>query len=448
MRATTLKFFSLLGVGAIFFVLPPTGYGDDGQLVSSQGKRYHLEELQQLALKNNPTVAQAEAGVRVAEGQELQSGLYPNPVVGYDAEEVDLGDASDRGYHSIFVEQRIVTAGKLKHGRAIFTNVKAQAEINLEAQRQRVLNDVRMAFYQLLGMQEIFQFRSQLAGLTREALDVTTQLYNLGQADQTDVLEAGIEAQKAEVALTTAENGLSRAWTALAGVVGDPELPVLPVAGDMSEGISHFNKEELVGKLLRESPQVQALKAGMERAEAQLRRAQAERYPDFTLRAGYTYDNELDDSLVLFGVAVPLPLFDRNQGGIATAKGELSRAQAEIQRMELSLRAQFAAVYTEYANALEMVERYRESVLPMARRSYDLFLGKFKQMEAAYPQVLIAQRNFFESQVEYVRALTALRVHEAKIEGFLLAGGLDAPQAPVSPGSFRMLDVSSGASHR
>ncbi|HEX5082884.1 MAG TPA: TolC family protein, partial [Blastocatellia bacterium] len=47
-----------------------------------------LEDLERMALQNNPTVAQAEAAVRAAEGRRVQAGLMPNPIVGYAGEEL------------------------------------------------------------------------------------------------------------------------------------------------------------------------------------------------------------------------------------------------------------------------------------------------------------------------------------------------------------------------
>src|SRR5262245_15642759 len=45
-----------------------------------------LENLEQMALKNNPTLAQAEAAIQAAEGRRRQAGLWPNPIVGYEGE--------------------------------------------------------------------------------------------------------------------------------------------------------------------------------------------------------------------------------------------------------------------------------------------------------------------------------------------------------------------------
>jgi outer membrane protein TolC len=77
-----------------------------------------LEQLEQLALERNPTLVQAAARIEAASQRKLQAGLYPNPVVGYDGQE--LSERASGGEHGGFVEQTLVTAGKLGLSRRVF----------------------------------------------------------------------------------------------------------------------------------------------------------------------------------------------------------------------------------------------------------------------------------------------------------------------------------------
>src|SRR5260370_4000664 len=61
------------------------------QTTASEQKTITLEELQQMALQNNPTFAQSAANIKAAEGRKKQSGLYPNPTVGYQGEQIRGG---------------------------------------------------------------------------------------------------------------------------------------------------------------------------------------------------------------------------------------------------------------------------------------------------------------------------------------------------------------------
>jgi cobalt-zinc-cadmium efflux system outer membrane protein len=71
--------------------------------------------------------------------------------------------------------------------------------------------------------------------------------------------------------------------------------------------------------------------------------------------------------------------------------------------------------------------RYNREILPRAQKAYEMYLSKFRQMAAAYPQALIAQRTLFQAQTEYVTALVDLWQNVVQLRGMLLMGGLDAP---------------------
>jgi cobalt-zinc-cadmium efflux system outer membrane protein len=402
---------------------------EEAKQPSDSRETIRLEDLERMALENNPTLLQAAADIRAAEARKLQAGLYPNPRLGYDGEEISTRDPSEKAFHSFFIEQRIVTAGKLKHSQDIFAQEQRQVQAQQEAQRARVVNDVRLAYYQTLGAQKIVALRQELARIAQEAVDISAQLYNVGQADRPDVLEAEVVAQKAGLDLVNAKSQFELQWQRLVNIVGKPDLRRSPLAGNLEASFPEFNQGTITEQLLRESPQLRIVQAKAERADAALRRAKAEPYPDITVRAGYTYGKERGEkeSLFLAGISIPLPIFDRNQGNIASALSERNRTIEEKRRIELVLRDRMASTFNEYTTSKGSVEQYQKVILPRAQTAYDLYLKRFKQMAAAYPQVLIAQRNLFQAKVQYVRNQVNLWLSVTMIEGLLLTGGLDAP---------------------
>jgi cobalt-zinc-cadmium efflux system outer membrane protein len=399
-----------------------------------------LEDLEQMALKNNPTLAQARAAVRAAEGRRRQAGLWPNPIVGYDGEGLAFNPdvRANRIGHYVFFEQNILLGGKLSKSKNVAAQEKAEAEAEAEAQRLRVVNAVRLLYYEALGAQQMVDLRRQLADLTREAAGISGQLFNVGQSDQPDVLAAEVEQQRAEIDLARAQNDFNRVWQLLASVAGDPQLAMMPKAtrleGNLEAEAPKLAQEELLATLLRDSPEVKRALAGVERAKASISRAKAEPRPDLFLRGQVGNNNEFEEfsgfrvgweTRVEAGVRIPL--FNRNQGSVAAAKAELTSAEAEVQRVDLALRARLAESFSRYLTSLGTTSRYQREVLPRAQRSYELYLAKFRQMGAAYPQVLLAQRTLFQLRAEYVSSLVELWQNVTELRGMLLAGGLDAP---------------------
>jgi cobalt-zinc-cadmium efflux system outer membrane protein len=399
-----------------------------------------LEELERMALANNPTVAQAEAAIRSAEGRRKQAGLWPNPIIGYEADGLAFNDVvrQFRNAHYIFFEQNIVTFGKLGKNKIIAAREKDQTEAEAEAQRLRVLNTVRMLYYEVLGAQQMVDLRKHLVELTQEAVDISLELFNVGQADRPDMLAAEVESQRAEIDLMRAENDLSRVWKVMAAVVNDRGLAEAIKAprltGTIEMEAPKLNQEEMLAELLRESPEMKAAMAGIDRAKAVIARAKAEPKPDVFVFGRLGHSNDWAEFFGgktgwegEVGAGVRVPLFDRNQGNVAAAKADLVAAEKELQRVELSLRGRLADTFNVYLNSLGVAARYKREILPRAQRAYDLYLSKFRQMAAAYPQALIAQRTLFQAQAEYLGSLVDVWQNVTLLRGLLLTGGLDAP---------------------
>lgn len=404
------------------------------------GPVVRLEDLEQMAAQRNPTLAQAEAAVRAAEGRRRQAGLFPNPVAGYFLEEFAFKSPGETAEQGAFIEQTIPLGGKLSKAKRVFERERDQAVIVAEAQRLRVTNAIRVLYYETLGAQRLVELRDDLSQLAREAVDITKELANVGQADRPDQLEIEIEAERAEIDFLRAQNDWQRSWRTLATMVGNPQLAPSRLAATPEDEFQSLNETQLLDSLLSQSPDIRVAQAGVERARAVLQRARAERVPDLFLRGGLGYNYERFEPVVpsvagerkgLEGrleVGVNVPIFNRNQGGIATAEAELAIAERDVERLQLVLRGRFATSFREYRNAQQMAERYRTHVVPKAREAYQTYLVKFREMAAAYPQVLIAQRTLFQVEVEYAQALIQLRQSAIELRGFLLEGGLD----PVS----------------
>jgi cobalt-zinc-cadmium efflux system outer membrane protein len=390
-----------------------------------------LADLEQMALQGNPTLAQAAAQVQAARGRTLQSGLYPNPTVGYVGDLLGARQFSAGETQGLFIDQTIVTAGKLRLNRARYAQETTQADLQAEAQQYRVLNGVRMRFYQLLAMQRLIEVQADLLNVTRDALKTTEELVNVGAANEADLLQARIEERQERVTLENARALFESAWQQLAALVGNPHLPVGRLQGDLEAGCTLPDFETALAHILEASPEVRIARVEIARSGFALKREQVEPIPNVQVRVqgGYDFEPDARSFVTSVNVGVRLPLFDRNQGNIQVAQAQLARAHAEVNRVELSLRQRLAQAYARYRTSLAVAEVYRKSNLPDARRAYELYLEAFRSRRAAWPQVLVAQRTYFQISVDYVRALDELRRTEVAVLGLLLVDGLSEPPA-------------------
>jgi outer membrane protein, heavy metal efflux system len=397
-------------------------------------KTVTLEELQQMALKDNPTFGQSAANIEAAEGRKKQSGLYPNLTVGYQGEQI-RGGSFHGGEQGFFVQQDIVLGGKLGLNRKIFDQELKQAETEAEEQKVRVVTSVRMSCIQALAAQQTLELRQNLSKLADDAVETSRQLANVGQSDAPDVLQSEVEAQQAQLAVTMAEQNRQRVWRALAAVVGNPRLPLMKIEGNL-EDTPPVNPDELVEKIVDESPAVRIAELGVKRAEAALARAKRETIPDLQLRGGLQQNGELLSNGRPAGlqgfadVGVRIPISNRNQGNIAAAKADAERAKREVERVKLVLWERAASVVQTYTFSQAAIDRYKNQMIPRAQKAYEMYTKKYHDMAAAYPQVLVSQRTLMQLEVSYITALENFATSSLSLQSYLLTDGLEAPSQP------------------
>lgn len=397
-----------------------------------------LAQLEDMALADNPTLRQAEAGVDAARGRARQAGLWPNPVIGYFGEEMAGGQTTRWGEHGAFAEQPILLGGKLRLSRTVFEREVEQAEAVRDMQRLRIVSSVRALFYGVLTGERRVAVLERLTQVVTEAGEVSRQLFNVGAADRPDVLASDIEARRAALQLTAAKNELHAARIRLAALVGDLGVAGRALAGSIDEAIPELEREATISALIEQSPELRASSASVERARAAVERARRGTYPDLFVRGGLAYNRELLEigrggRSVPVGwegqaeIGISIPLFNRNQGAIAAARADQTRAQQERRRLDLELQARAAAAFDEYLTALRTAEAYRDEIVPMAEDAYRLYLARYREMAAAYPQVLIAQRMLFEMTGGYFDSLEKAWRSALRLQGLLVGEGLEAP---------------------
>src|SRR4029077_5216314 len=151
-----------------------------------------LADLEQMAIQGNPTLAQAAAAVEASRSKALQAGRYPNPTIGYAGDQIGIAGAAGE-LQGGFVQQTIVTAGKLRLSRAKYNQRAYEAELLALAQQYSVLNGVRMRFYQLLALQRMIELHRSMVENAEESLRTTREMFNTGQANRAEVLLAEVK---------------------------------------------------------------------------------------------------------------------------------------------------------------------------------------------------------------------------------------------------------------
>ena len=390
-----------------------------------------LDDFEAFALKNNPTLKQAQAITRVSAGMAHQAGLWPNPSVGYQGEQI-RGGSFGGGEQGGFVQQTIVLGGKLGLRRNVFEQQRKADEIGIQEQQLSVHGAVQVQFYSALARLRIVEVQHKLLEIATDATITAHQLANLGQADAPDVLQAEVETEQAKLEFVKAQREYIQSYEELAAVSGEPQIPLALLKGDLDHPPA-IDTDRYLDDLLENSPSLKRAQQSALRADAELVRNKSEAIPDLNIRAGVQQNQEiLESSMKPVGVqsfatiGVQIPLFNRNQGNVQAAKAEVERERAEVERIRLQLLQTAQPLLQQYLFSRMEEERYRTQLIPRAQRAYELYLGKYRTMAAAYPEVIVSQRTLFQLEDSYARTLGELWTTAVQLQNYLLADGVSA----------------------
>jgi cobalt-zinc-cadmium efflux system outer membrane protein len=392
-----------------------------------------LEEFEAFALKNNPTLMQAEAVARVSAGLARQAGLWPNPSIGYQGEQI-RGGSFGGGEQGAFVQQTIVLGGKLGLRRNVFEQQNKEDEIRVREQQLSVRGAVQVQFYSALARLRMVEVQGKLQDIANDAEATAHQLANVGQADAPDVLQAEVEAEQAKLEFVKAQREYIQSYEELAAVSGEPQVPLAILKGNLDHPPA-IDTNRYLDDLLQNSPSIKRAQQSVLRADAELTRNRREALPDLNVRAGVQQNQEiLESSMKPVGVqsfataGIQIPLFNRNQGNVEAAKAQVERERAEVERIRLQLLQTAQPLLQRYLISRMEEEQYRTELIPRAQRAYDLYLGKYRNMAAAYPSVIVSQRTLFQLQDSYARTLAELWTTSVQLQNYLLSDGVSAAQ--------------------
>lgn len=400
----------------------------DDPTASRQG--VSLQWIESLAIASHPAIAEARARVESTRGQYIQAGLPFNPVLQYQSDEV--GNEGASGLHSLGLSQQIVTANKL----SIAQQVQAQ-EIQKQNARLRVAEltvsaRVRGLFARSLVAQQRSQIADSIARVAEESLDSVSKLYEAEEVSKISVLQAKVELEQARIAAENAVTNYRASLQSLAAAAGGVDLASgvdLPggvdlaggvLVGDLEAMLVERPWEPLFAELSQMSPEMSLAGSELERAKWSLQLACAQVIPDVTVQAGAGYDGFSDDTFGVFGVSVPLPIRNRNQGNIRSARANVSAASAAIERTALDLQGRLAKAAGRHEVARTRYTRLQQSVIPNAEETFELSRQAFAAGELDYLQLLTAQRTLFNTQLAVLDAVGTASQTAAEIDSMVV----------------------------
>lgn len=367
-----------------------------------------LDEAMQLLLKQSPILLRDRQNVAVATANLTQAGLRPNPSFELNSESYPLYESRPGPF---FNNQELV----LRAGQTIETASKRGKRVQVARQElgvseSEVGNTIRQLKAELKRRYYTVVLAKAQRELADEILKQFDEIIRLNEARFKQGEISGLEMNRIRAErlrfftdVLDSDLQLRNAKTALLELLGVSDLSTpLDVAETLGVRPLALTPQDLQAQALQARPDLLAERQRLERNRQDLRLQKAEGVPNVTPFIGYKRD--LGANTLAFGLNVPLPFFNRNQGGVGRATAQITQQQYEVSRVLLAVQRDVQEAYQSLQTQAQKVRAMEQEYVPSARRARD-----------------IAQQSYRLGALDLIGLLDAERVYRETVRAYNVA---------------------------
>jgi cobalt-zinc-cadmium efflux system outer membrane protein len=369
-----------------------------------------------LVLSRHAGLRAQSLSLSMADARLSQVELWPNPELGVEME--NFGGTSPRNEFrgtetTVTMTQPVPLPGKRGLQRRVAGLDRRLAGWQVSQAKRTILLEAAQAYWTVLGKQSQVDLAQKQLAASRDLLAVVDKRVQAGKDSPVEMNKARIAVADQQIRVSQVESQLKLARVRLAAMWAGPDVFV-QVQGDLAD-IPILPEEAELLDGLQTHPALNRWTDAILKAQAQKELARKEGYDDWAVTGGIKRLQEEHETTGVIGLAIPLPVFSRNQGRRREAVYRLAQVRAlkqdAIQRLDAALQTQSIQARTTHADVVIL----RDNILPQAKMAYERSLTGYKQGRFDYLHVLDAQRMWFDQSLRYVETLLTYGVARAQV---------------------------------
>jgi outer membrane protein TolC len=370
-------------------------------------KGLSLSEAIRQAQSGHPALVSASERVRVAEAQRIQAALRPNPRLTLQIENIRFTGTPSFNYgqetdHFAFLSQTFERNGK--RGRrmdAADAGIRS-AEAERAVTARGIAARVSLAYWSAAAAQAL----RTLLGEHVQTFDRIVEYHRLRVAEgamaEVDLMRVLLERDRMAVTVAAAEHTAEQAIIALLREMGRPEFDQITLT-DALTGVRDVQEPD-PNDVAAGRAELLAARAHLDAARTNLALQQSQWRPDPEVLFGYKRTNGFNT--IMGGVQIDVAVRNRNQGGVAAADAQIRFAQAELARLEASIKGEVEAAWTAYLSRRKLLT---ETLAPMRTRADEIAriaLAAYREGGIDLLRLLDAERARLDALTLYYQALS------------------------------------------
>jgi cobalt-zinc-cadmium efflux system outer membrane protein len=379
-------------------------------LPSTATLRVSLEEAIGLFLRQNLDLLIAKYGIEFSKGQQITARLFPNPVgsMGVMSSPVQGRTLGNSGQVSSQIQQLFELAGKRGYRIESAEFGLQSAEAAFEDAVRQLSFAVKDAYYRTqLGRRRLALAEENRDRFSR-ILEVNTIRFKKGYIAEVDLIRIRLQLIDFQSQVIQAIQEAQSARSDLRQLLHLSSATELELITELDYKRVDPDIAKLQAVAIGVRPDVRAKRFMLSQREAELKLAKAHRIPDITIGAGYAIQGSQgpdNPNQMAFSLGVPLPLFNRNQGGIMQAEAAMQAAGADLGKALNLVENQVDVAYRNLLESRRLVEAFLGGVLDDARATFTIAERAYERGGVTLIDLLDAARTSRTIQQNYIEAL-------------------------------------------
>ncbi len=392
--------------------------------------RWDLETLTLVALYERPDLSVAAARLDVSKAAEISAAELPNPVLSlsptYNATTRTPSPWKVGPVVSFLIQSYGARPARMAAARA---QVGAAREA-LKTASWQLRGEVRTPFLSLWAARRDLALVAQEVALQRKYVGALDQRYQAGLISSATLNAAILTQNQAELQLAAARRDSALAQASLAAALGMPEAALRGVNLDfaaLDRPTPPGHLAPLIHAALVSRPDVVAALDRYQVAEAKLRLAIAQQYPNVDIGPGYHYDQ--GDNKFILQLSLPLPLLNQNQGQIAAARASRRLARAEFLQVQTRVLGAIGSATADWRSS-EAEYQHAQALRTSAARALASAQAAYAVGQIGRPRLIGAQIALLRARRGTLAASVQLRTALGRLEAALYHPFLVTDRSP------------------
>lgn len=383
-----------------------------------QAETLSLSAALQEALSGHPLLDIARAKIDSAEGQVRQSGVRPNPLFVYQSEDFRVWQSPGHRFwqdadHFFYLQQTFETASKRARRLDVGRVAKDRAGLEREMTAWQIAARVRMAYWEAAAAVRVVKLYQQVRDNYRETVAYHEARFREGMIAESDVMRVQLEESRLALAANSALLDAERAGIRLQREMGRRDFTQLELTDALDAPLTPIQLPA-AEEAFAQRPEMKLARKIGELTGAQTRLQQALARPNVDGVAGYKRSKEFDT--VIWGVQMPLAVFNRNAGNIESSVAEERAAAGAVRSTEALIAAEYEGARRELALREAQLAQSATPLLEKARENARVATAAYRLGGTDILRLLDAQRQQLDAERLFIDAWAGVRQARAQLD--------------------------------